>query len=317
MGGRLNVAKIKMADLTGVSPDLNNDLTYTRINPLVGLAYRIVPGLTLYGGYSELNRTPTPLEIGCSNPDRPCLIESALVADPPLQQVVSKTFEAGLRGNMPLRDGRLDWKVGAYRTGVSDDIIHLASNIQGRAFFANVPATRRQGVEAGATYQTPRWMAYANYSFLDATYQFSGTIASPNNPMADDDGNIFVRPGNKIPANPAQQFKFGAEFAVTPEWKVGADIAVVGSQYFVGDDSNLNAKVPAYWVTNLRTSYQINKEVQVFAIVTNLFNQKYYTYGSYFELGGVAKAIAFAFTDPRTVTPAQPLGIYGGVKVRL
>ena len=217
---------------------------------------------------------------------------------------------------MPLRDGRLDWKVGAYRTGVSDDIIHLASNIQGRAFFANVPATRRQGVEAGATYQTPRWMAYANYSFLDATYQFSGTIASPNNPMADDDGNIFVRPGNKIPANPAQQFKFGAEFAVTPEWKVGADIAVVGSQYFVGDDSNLNAKVPAYWVTNLRTSYQINKEVQVFAIVTNLFNQKYYTYGSYFELGGVAKAIAFAFTDPRTVTPAQPLGIYGGVKVR-
>ena len=317
VGGRLNVAKIKMADLTGVSPDLNNDLTYTRINPLVGLAYRIVPGLTLYGGYSESNRTPTPLEIGCSNPDRPCLIESALVADPPLQQVVSKTFEAGLRGNMPLRDGRLDWKVGAYRTGVSDDIIHLASNIQGRAFFANVPATRRQGVEAGATYQTPRWMAYANYSFLDATYQFSGTIASPNNPMADDDGNIFVRPGNKIPANPAQQFKFGAEFAVTPEWKVGADIAVVGSQYFVGDDSNLNAKVPAYWVTNLRTSYQINKEVQVFAIVTNLFNQKYYTYGSYFELGGVAKAIAFAFTDPRTVTPAQPLGIYGGVKVRL
>ena len=38
LGGRLNVAKIKMTDLTGVSPDLNNDLTYTRLNPLAGLA---------------------------------------------------------------------------------------------------------------------------------------------------------------------------------------------------------------------------------------------------------------------------------------
>ena len=160
-------------------------------------------------------------------------------------------------------------------------------------------------------------MAYASYSLTDATYQFSGTIASPNNPMADDDGNILVLPGNKIPAIPAHQFKFGAEFAVTPEWKVGADVALVGSQYFVGDDSNHNAKVPAYSVTNLHTSYQINKELQVFGHVTNLFNQRYYTYGTYFELGGVAKAISFAFTDPRTVTPAQPLAVYGGLRVRL
>ena len=160
-------------------------------------------------------------------------------------------------------------------------------------------------------------MVYANYSFIDATYQFSGTIASPNNPMADADGNIFVVPGNKIPAIPAHQFKAGFDVAVTPEWKVGADVAVVGSQYFVGDNSNLNAKVPAYWVTNLHTSYQLTKELQVFGLVTNLFNQQYYTYGTYFELDGVAKAVSFAFTDPRTVTPAQPLAVYGGVRFKL
>ena len=92
---------------------------------------------------------------------------------------------------------------------------------------------------------------------------------------------------------------------------------MVGSQFFVGDDSNLNAKVPAYWVTNLRTSYQLTKELQVFGLVTNLFDQKYYTYGTYFELDGVARATSIVFTDPRTVTPAQPLAVYGGVKVRL
>jgi iron complex outermembrane receptor protein len=316
-GARLNVARIKMADLTGASPDLNNDLTYMRLNPLAGLTYKVVPGLTAYGGYSESNRAPTPLEIGCSNPNRPCLIESALVSDPPLRQVVSRTYEAGLRGIVPVSGGKIDWKLGAYRTDVSDDIITTASNIQGRGFFQNVPATRRQGLEAGAQYTTPRWMVYANYSFIDATYRFNGALASPNNPMADADGNIFVTPGSKIPAIPAHQFKAGFDVAVTPQWKAGADVAVVGSQYFVGDDSNLNPKVPAYWTTNLHTSYQITKEAQVFAIVTNLFNQRYYTYGNYFQLDGVAKAVSFVFSDPRTVTPAQPLAVYGGLRVRL
>jgi iron complex outermembrane receptor protein len=317
VGGRLNVAHVKMADQTGVSPDLNSEETYTRLNPLAGLTYKVMPGLTVYGGYSESNRAPTPLEIGCSNPDRPCLIESALVADPPLRQVVSRTIEAGLRGLVPLNDGRIDWKIGAYRTDVSDDIITTASNIQGRGFFQNVAATRRQGVEAGAQYTAPRWMAYANYSFIDATYQFDGTLAAPNNPMADDDGNIFVTPGKKIPAIPAHQFKAGGEVMVTDAWKIGVDVAVVGSQYFVGDDSNLNEKVPAYWVTNLHTSYQLTKELQVFGVVTNLFNQRYYTYGTYFELDGVSKAINFTFNDPRTITPAQPFAVYGGLKVRL
>ncbi|HKS64272.1 MAG TPA: TonB-dependent receptor [Xanthobacteraceae bacterium] len=317
VGGRLNVAKIRMADRTGASPDLNNDLTYTRFNPLAGLTYKVMPGLTLYGGYSESNRAPTPLEIGCSNPDRPCLIESALVSDPPLRQVVSRTYEAGLRGNLPAGGGRLDWKIGAYRTDVTDDIITTASNIQGRGVFQNVPATRRQGLEAGVQYAAPRWMVYANTSIIDATYRFNGAIASPNNPMADADGNIFVTPGKKIPAIPAHQFKAGGEVAVTPEWKVGADVAVVGSQYFVGDDSNLNAKVPAYWVANLHTSYQITRQAQLFGLVTNLFNRRYYTYGSYFELDGVAKAGSFAFADPRTVTPAQPLAVYAGLRVKL
>ena len=58
-----------------------------------------MPGITAYGGYSESNRAPTPLELGCSNPNQPCLIESFLVSDPPLQQVVSHTYEAGLRGD--------------------------------------------------------------------------------------------------------------------------------------------------------------------------------------------------------------------------
>ena len=101
--------------------------------------------------------------------------------------------------------------------------------------------------------------------------------------MADTNGHIFVVPGNHIPAVPDYRFKAGAEYAVTQDWKVGADLNAVGSQYLVGDQANQNAKVPAYWVVNLNTSYQVTKNVEVFGLIRNLFNQHYYSAGTFFE----------------------------------
>jgi iron complex outermembrane receptor protein len=105
---------------------------------------------------------------------------------------------------------------------------------------------------------------------------------------------------------------------VTPAWKVGGDLIVVGSQFYVGDDANQNAPLPAYWAVNLRTSYQLSKELQAFGLVTNLFNRKYAVYGTFFDLGStVANAIPNPLTDPRMQTPAQPLAVYAGLKYRL
>ena len=111
--------------------------------------------------------------------------------------------------------------------------------------------------------------------------QFTGDLASPNNPLADADGNIHVTPGKHIPMIPVHQFKVGADYAVTPDWKVGGDVVVVGSQYFVGDEANQNPQLPAYAVFNLRTTYQVSKNVQVFGFINNLFNKKYGLYGTY------------------------------------
>src|SRR4029077_15737060 len=65
---------------------------------MIGATYKLTPNLTFYGDFAEANRTPTPLELACADPFRPCLIDNSLVGDPNLQQVVSYTFEAGLRG---------------------------------------------------------------------------------------------------------------------------------------------------------------------------------------------------------------------------
>jgi iron complex outermembrane recepter protein len=316
-GARLNIAQIVTEDATGQAPELNINDTFSRINPVAGLTYKILPTVTVYGGYSEANRAPTPLELDCADPNRPCLLENSLVSDPPLKQVVAHTYEAGLRGAQAIFDtGAVDWKAGFFRTGSTNDIVSQASPITGLGFFANVPSTLRQGVEAEAGFRYGNLSAYVNYAFVDATYQFTGPLASPNNPF-NVGGDIFVTPGNHIPGIPRHQVKFGGDYAFTPKFKLGADVLVAGAQYFVGDGANQNPKLPLYWVANLHASYQLDEHIQFFGLINNIFNNRNATFGTFFNTGTDAQlASPIPFTvDPRTVTPLQPISFYGGVKV--
>jgi iron complex outermembrane receptor protein len=181
-----------------------------------------------------------------------------------------------------------------------------------------VPETLRQGVEAQANLSMGPFSAYINYAYVDATYQFAGTLSSPFNPYANANGDIFVTPGDHIPGIPRQQLKVGGDYAFTPQFKAGFDVLIVGSQYYVGDDSNQNPQLPMYWVANLHASYQIADNVQFFGLINNLFNNHYATYGTFFDTGTDAQyagnPVNFV-SNPRTITPAQPIAFYGGVKV--
>jgi iron complex outermembrane receptor protein len=307
-GGRFNLANIKLNDQLGTA--LDSDNSYSRFNPVVGLTFKLLPTVTAYAGYSEANRAPTPLELGCASPTRPCLIDAFLIADPPLKQVVSHTYEAGLRGTLGAR-GELKWNVGVYHTTSDDDIISVASQISGFGYFTNAATTQRQGLEAGAVYKRDRWNIYANYAFVDATFQSPLVLSSPTNPFANAKGNIFVQPGDHIPAIPQHRFKAGFEYSITEPWTIGADLNVVGSQYLIGDQSNQNPQVPAYWVVNLHSSYKISKNIEAFGLVQNLFNNRYYLAGGFFETDGIP---FLSFRDPRTFVPGMPLAAYAGLR---
>jgi iron complex outermembrane receptor protein len=312
-GGRFNLALIKLRDELGSA--LNGSDQFTRLNPVAGFTYKVLPNVTVYGGYSEANRAPTPLELSCSDAQRPCLIDTFLVSDPPLKQVVAHTYEAGVRGKTDFRgNGQLAWSLGAFHTRSDDDIINVASPLPGHGFFQNAGTTLRRGVEANVNYQQQRWNAYANYSYVDATFESVLLLSSRNNPAADPaTGTILVTPGDHIPAVPRHRFKAGAEYALTSAWTFGADLNVVGSQYLVGDQSNRNPEVPTYWVVNLHTSYKIDKNIEVFGLVQNLFNRHYYVFGTFFETDSFPY---LNLTDPRTFVPGMPLAAYAGVRAR-
>jgi iron complex outermembrane receptor protein len=327
-GGRFNVAQLNLEDQTGQNPFINSSNRFQRFNPMVGATYKITPNVTAYADYAEANRAPTPLELGCSDPNHPCMIDTFLVSDPPLKQVVSHTVEGGLRGSFGenAKTGLLTWGLGVYHTLSDDDIIQvgasaIGSPLAGSGFFQNFGKTQRQGVEAKVDYREERWNVYANYTFVDATYQSAGVLNSPNNPNGTPSGDITVvnvQPGDHIGGIPAHRFKFGGEYAVTDKWKVGADLNVVGSQYLIHDDTNQSPKVPAYAVLNLHTSYQLTPNVQLFGLINNALNQHYYVAGTFASTGGFSSAdgsnTIATLSDPRTFVPGMPFAAYAGVR---
>jgi iron complex outermembrane recepter protein len=310
-GGRFNFAQINLTDDLGNDPALSGNHTYTHFNPMIGATYKLTPNLTFYGDFAEANRAPTPLELACADPVRPCLIDNALVGDPNLQQVITYTFEAGLRGQFNVAQGLVNWTVGGFHALNTNDIIAVSSPIPGHEFFQNAGNTLRQGIEANLNYKQDRWNIYANYTYVDATFQNALTLQSPFNPFADANGNIFVVPGDHLTGIPNFRFKLGAEYQVTKPWKVGADLNVVGSQWLVGDESNQNPKVAPYWVVNLHSSYKVTENVEVFGLVRNLFDQHYNVFGTFFD---VTSFPYLGLTDPRTFVPGVPFAAYVGVK---
>src|ERR1019366_1660439 len=80
LSGRLNVAQITLNDQNGTA--LNGQHEFIRFNPGLGLTYRVSPGLSLYAGYSEANRAPTPAELSCAGPQSPCTLANFFVGDP-------------------------------------------------------------------------------------------------------------------------------------------------------------------------------------------------------------------------------------------
>jgi iron complex outermembrane receptor protein len=319
LGGRYNIALVTLFDKIGTA--LDGSARFSRFNPSVGGTYKIMPNVTGYFNFAQANRTPTPGEIACSDPTRPCSLDLSLTSDPPgLQQVVATTYEAGLRGKFGVGGteaaGTIEWNIGLFRTDSTGEIFSVPSTIISTGFFQNVGNTRRQGIETGAGYRNDRWQASVNYSFIEATFQSAFALSSPNNPFADAAGNIEVRPGDQLPAVPQSRLKVNADYGVTDEWKVGGNLIYTSSQFFFGDASNQNPKLPGYWVAEFHSSYQVTNNVELFAIIQNLVNNHYATYGIF---GDVTKTplpgVPNPF-DPRFVTVGAPLAVFGGLRIR-
>jgi iron complex outermembrane receptor protein len=326
VGGRYNLALINSVDKIGTSFNFSN--RFSRVNPSAGGTYKITPNVTAYFNFAQANRAPTPGELACSNPATPCSLDFFLTPDPPglpqagtnsLQQVVATTYETGLRGHLLTSasptPGTIDWNFGLFRINSTGEIFAVPSLIISTGFFENVANTQRQGIEAGIAYHDAKWQAGVNWSFINATFQSAFTLSSPNNPFADEAGNIQVQPGDQLPGVPQNRLKVNADYSVTDKWQVGGNLIYTSSQFFFGDASNQNPQLPGYWFLDLHSSYHLTKNIELFAILQNVFNFNYATFGIFGDVTKTPLPGVPMPSDPRFVTITAPISVFGGVRI--
>jgi outer membrane receptor protein involved in Fe transport len=313
---------------------LAGEHTFVRINPAIGVTITPTSLQTYYANYNEANRAPTVVELGCSNPAQPCGLPNDFASDPDLKQVVARTLEIGLRGNLP--DQRLNWSADLFRTLNSDDIQFIATSTNS-GYFDNVGSTRRQGLDLtlGGTEGGLKW--HLAYSFVDATFQSNFAVSAESNSSADADGNIMVRPGDRIPLIPRHTGRLVLNYNFNKRWDLGGTLIVASGSYLHGNENNANmaggtngegafvsptgtGRIPSYAVVNLQGTYHLGKRIDLFARLANAFDKEYATAGfltsNTFNPNGTFRFDPATYTNENAVSPATPRAIWAGVRIR-
>ncbi|APA70328.1 TonB-dependent receptor [Janthinobacterium sp. 1_2014MBL_MicDiv] len=292
VSGRYNRSTVRNRDAItpgGGSGSLDGDHRYSRFNPAIGLAYAPAAGSSAYLGYNEGSRTPTAIELGCADPENPCRLPNAMAGDPPLKQVVTKTWEAGVRGQW---GSMAKWSAGVFRAENHDDILFVADNQAGFGYFKNFGKTRHQGVELALDGKEGGLDFGVNYTWLQATYQSRETVNGSANSSSDAEapgleGHIVIAPGNRIPLTPSHLLKAHVDYAGGRDWTLGLAMTAVSGAYARGNENNRHqpggasylgaGKSGGYAVVELNGRYQLTPRLSVFAQVSNLFDRKYAT----------------------------------------
>ena len=350
LSGRYNHTSLDNLDYLPISAargNLTSNNVFQRFNPAAGFTYKPSRFFNTYFNYSEASRSPTSIELGCADPTEPCNLPNALVSDPPLKQVVSRTFEVGIRSNESLS---LHWSADYFFGQNYNDLLFVASEQTGFGYFLNFGKTRRDGIELEISEDWLHWSVGSNYTFLNATYQSPQTIDGGSNSTNDSalagqpgiDDNIHIVPGDFIPQVPRNIFKLYGQYWPSSKLTAELDILAVGSSFARGNENNLDqpdgvfylgpGKSAGYGIASFGARYQATDHVQLFVQMNNLLD-KHYSTGA--QLGTtpfdnnnhfVAQPFGTPYgSDNDSIpirsssfqAPGTPFNIYGGLKITL
>lgn len=271
---------------------------YSRFNPSAGATWSPYGTWSAYASFTRGSRAPTSIELGCADPADPCTLPNSLASDPPLKQVVTTTWEAGLRGAGEGR--RYSWSIGAFRAENRDDILFVAALQTGSGYFKNFGRTRRRGVQANVDYTSGdatwhRLTSGVDYTFLDATYQSAETVDGAGNSTNDaalaglpgTAGTIEIQPGNRIPLTPRHTAKVYAVWQPFIRLSFNGGFTAASKSYARGNENNLSRPdgkyylspgiSPGYGTLNFLGKWQIARRFEVGVRLENALDRHYYT----------------------------------------
>ena len=155
----------------------------------------------MFANVAQSNRVPTVIELGCADPAQPCRLPVGLQSDPFLEQVVSRTVEAGLRWHAD--DASLSASL--YRTVNRNDILFLSTGASQQGYFSNFERTRRQGLDLAASKRFGQFDVRASYNYLEAVFDADGELFTGAR-------NVSVTRGTRMAGLPRHTFKLAVDW---------------------------------------------------------------------------------------------------------
>jgi outer membrane receptor protein involved in Fe transport len=327
---RFNHTRVATDDQGPTAPALNGDFTYTKLNPSLGATWQFKPGVSAFVSLGQGNRTPSPIELGCADPANPCSLPNAMQADPYLKQVVTRTLEAGLRG----QSGSWKWSAAAFSADNHDDILFVGTSTS-QGYFTNFGRTRREGVQLDLAARSGPVDWRVGYGYVRATYRSAACLLAPDNSSRGLDPHcaadeIHVQPGQRMPGIPLHSLKLGMDYQLSERWLLSADAFGFSRQYVRGNENNAHqaggaflgsGEVQGYGVLNLGARVQLERGWELFGKVSNVFDRQYASAGALgenpFSASGMFQTSSDDWHHETFYAPGAPRAVYVGLRVKL
>ncbi|QKF83245.1 TonB-dependent receptor [Halarcobacter ebronensis] len=261
LNARYDNIKYDLKNLTKPASSIKS--TYDEGSYRAGLNYKINSNTNLYTSISTGFRAPTADQISSNSAD-------GYTTDIKSESVYN--YEIGVKGSL----GFVNYDASIYQLNRDDYIGKSAGNYVRRSdeanYYDNVADMVSRGFELALSGDLSKDLGFnLAYTYLDAyftRYSFKQYVSVGNY-------NTLDLSNNQVPRTPKHtinlrfDYKVGANLTLSPE--------IIAKSSYYADETNYY-KQGGYALVNLRTSYKVNKNLELFGRVDNLLDRDYYQF---------------------------------------
>jgi iron complex outermembrane receptor protein len=236
-------------DINDIGTDSSSSIILDKLNPSVGLSYKVNSNDNIFFSFGTSFETPTLNELS-NNPNGVGLNED-------LKSSSSLNYEIGWRKAV----SNLTLEAIAYAISSENEILpYELEQFPGKNFYQNVGSTSRYGIELNS--QLSFKGGRINLSYTLSKNKFEDFIIDNNN-LAD----------NLIPGIPSQMLDLDLIFKLSRGRFLIISNRLIGERY--ADNAN-ETLINSYNLLNIKYSKEIFSNSEIFLGVNNIFNQEYF-----------------------------------------
>jgi iron complex outermembrane receptor protein len=236
-------------DINDIGTDSSSSIILDKLNPSVGLSYKVNSNDNIFFSFGTSFETPTLNELS-NNPNGVGLNED-------LKSSSSLNYEIGWRKAV----SNLTLEAIAYAISSENEILpYELEQFPGKNFYQNVGSTSRYGIELNS--QLSFKGGRINLSYTLSKNKFEDFIIDNNN-LAD----------NLIPGIPSQMLDLDLIFKLSRGRSLIISNRLIGERY--ADNAN-ETLISSYNLLNIKYSKDIFSNSEIFLGVNNTFNQEYF-----------------------------------------